>query len=263
MKALSKSYPTNLSDRQWQLLKPLIPPAKSGGRPRRVDLRAVLNAIFYLLVSGCAWSMLPGDFPPYKTVYHYFRQWRIEGVWQQLNDRLRRMVRVNAGRHASPSAAILDSQTRRLSTMIARAVGYDGAKHIKGRKLHLLVDTLGLVLVAVVTAASVSERDGARWVFATIRDRFPRLLWIWVDGGYAGAEFTGWVMQSYHWILRVVRRPQQAKGFVKLLVRWRVERTFGWLNWCRRFSKDYEGLPETHEAMVYAAMVRLMVRRLA
>lgn len=263
MKALSKSYPTNLSDRQWQLLKPLIPPAKSGGRPRRVDLRAVLNAIFYLLVSGCAWSMLPGDFPPYKTVYHYFRQWRIEGVWQQLNDRLRRMVRVNAGRHASPSAAILDSQTRRLSTMIARAVGYDGAKHIKGRKLHLLVDTLGLVLVAVVTAASVSERDGARWVFATIRDRFPRLLWIWVDGGYAGAEFTGWVMQSYHWILRVVRRPQQAKGFVKLPVRWRVERTFGWLNWCRRFSKDYEGLPETHEAMVYAAMVRLMVRRLA
>lgn len=263
MKALSKSYPTNLSDRQWQLLKPLIPPAKPGGRPRSVEMRAVLNAIFYLLVSGCAWSMLPNDFPPAKTVYHYFRQWRIEGVWQRLNDRLRRMVRLKAGRHASPSAAILDSQTRRLSTMLAKAVGYDAAKHIKGRKLHLLVDTLGLVMVAVVTAASVSERDGARLVFATIRGRFPRLLWIWVDGGYAGAEFTGWVMQTYHWLLRVVRRPQQAKGFVKLPVRWRVERTFGWLNWCRRFSKDYEGLPETHEAMVYAAMVRIMVRRLA
>jgi transposase len=263
MKALSKSYPTNLTERQWQLLKPLIPPAKAGGRPRRVDLRAVLNAIFYLLVSGCAWSLLPGDFPPSKTVYHYFRQWRIEGVWQRLNDRLRRMVRVKAGRHPSPSAAILDSQTRRLSTMLAQAVGYDGAKHINGRKLHLLVDTLGLVMVAVVTAASVSERDGARLVFATIRGRFPRLLWIWVDGGYAGAEFVGWVMQTYHWIVRVVRRPQQTRGFVKLPVRWRVERTFGWLNWCRRFSKDYEVLPETHEAMVYAAMVRLMVRRLA
>lgn len=263
MKAPKKSYPTNLSNRQWQLLKPLIPPGKPGGRPRTVDLRAILDAIFYLLVSGCAWSMLPGDFPPYKTVYHYFRQWRIEGVWQQLNDRLRRMVRVKAGRHPSASAAILDSQTRRLSTMLSKAVGYDAAKHLKGRKLHLLVDTLGLVLVAVVTAASVSERDGARLVFATIRDRFPRLLWIWVDAGYAGADFTGWVMQTYHWILRVVRRPQQTKGFVKLPVRWRVERTFGWLNWCRRFSKDYEGLPETHEAMVYAAMVRLMVRRLA
>ena len=147
--------------------------------------------------------------------------------------------------------------------MISQAVGYDGAKHIKGRKLHLLVDTLGLVMIAVVTAACVSERDGARLVFAAIRGRFPRLLWIWVDAGYAGAEFAIWVMQTYHWILRVVRRPQQVKGFVKLPVRWRVERTFGWLNWCRCFGKDYEVLPETHEAMVYAAMVRFMVRRLA
>lgn len=263
MKALSKSYPTNLTNSQWQLLKPLIPPAKPGGRPRSVDMRAVLNAIFYVLVSGCAWSMLPGDFPPAKTVYHYFRQWRIDGVWQILNDRLRRMVRVKAGRHPTPSAAILDSQSCRLATMVSKAVGYDAAKRVKGRTLHLLVDTLGLVLVAVVSAASVTERDGARIVFATIRGRFPRLSWIWVDGGYAGAEFSTWVMQSYQWMLRVVRRPEQTKGFVKLPVRWRVERSFGWLNWCRRLSKDYEVLPETHEAMVYAAMVRLMVRRLA
>lgn len=263
MKALSKSYPTNLSNSQWQLLKPLIPIAKPGGRRRSVDIRAILNAIFYVLVTGCAWRMLPGDFPPYKTVYHYFRQWRVEGVWQLLNDRLRRMVRVKAGRHPSPSAAILDSQSCKLATMIAQAVGYDGAKRVKGRKLHLLVDTLGLVMVAVVTACSVSERDGARLVFATIRRRFPRLLWIWVDAGYAGAEFFSWVLHTYHWLLRVVRRPQQTKSFVKLPVRWRVERTFGWLNWCRRFSKDYEVLPETKEALVYAAMVRLMVRRLA
>lgn len=263
MKALSKSYPTNLTNKQWQLLEPLIPKAKSGGRRRRVDMRAILNGIFYVLVSGCAWRMLPGDLPPYKTVYHYFRQWRIEGVWQVLNDRLRRMVRLKEGRHPSPSAAILDSQTCRLASMVSEAVGYDAAKRTKGRKLHLLVDTLGLVLLAVVTAANVPERDGARLVFATIRGRFPRLLWIWADGGYGGAEFTLWVMQTYHWILRVVRRPEEAKGFVKLPVRWRVERTFGWLNWCRRFSKDYEVLPETHEALVYAAMVRLMVRRLA
>jgi putative transposase len=147
--------------------------------------------------------------------------------------------------------------------MVSEAVGYDAAKRTKGRKLHLLVDTLGLVLIAVVTAANLPERDGARLVFAAIRRRFPRLLWIWVDGGYSGAEFTQWVMQTYHWILRVVRRPEESKGFVKLPVRWRVERTFGWLNWCRRFSKDYEVLPETHEALVYAAMVRLMIRRLA
>lgn len=152
-------------------------------------------SIFYLLVSGCAWSMLPGDFPPYKTVYHYLRKWRIEGVWQQLNDRLRRMVRVKAGRHPSPSAAILDGQTRRLSTMLSKAVGYDAAKHIKGRKLHLLVDTMGLVMVAVVTAASVGERDGAPIVFAAIRGRFPRLLWIWLDGGYSGGDFACWVLQ--------------------------------------------------------------------
>lgn len=147
--------------------------------------------------------------------------------------------------------------------MLSQAVGYDAAKRVKGRKLHLLVDTLGLVLVAVVTAASMSERDGARLVFATVRGRFPRLLWIWVDGGYAGAAFDKWVKQNYRWLLQVVRRPEKRQGFVKLPVRWRVERTFGWLNWCRRFSKDYEVLPETREALVYAAMVRLMVRRLA
>lgn len=263
MKATSKSYPTNLTDAQWQLLQPLIPAAKPGGRRRTVDIRAVLNAIFYVLVSGCAWRMLPRDFPPYQTVYHYFRQWRMAGVWQRLNDRLRRMVRVEAGRHPSPSAAILDSQSCKLATMVSQAVGYDAAKRVKGRKLHLLVDTVGLVLIAVVTAADLPERDGARLVFSLIRDRFPRLLWIWVDGGYAGAEFVAWVMQTYHWLLRVVRRPEESKGFVKLPVRWRVERTFGWLNWCRRLGKDYEGLPETREAMVYAAMVRLMVRRLA
>lgn len=263
MKAVSKSYPTNLTTPQWQLLQPFLPAAKSGGRQRRVDLRTILNAIFYVLVSGGAWRMLPGDFPPYQTVYHYFRQWRRDGVWQRLNDRLRRMVRVREGRHPSPSAAILDSQTCKLASLIAQAVGYDAGKRIKGRKLHLLVDTLGLVLVAVVTAASVPEREGARLVFATVRRRFPRLLWVWVDGGYTGSDFSAWVMQTYHWLLRVVRRPEEAKGFVKLPVRWRVERTFGWLNWCRRFSKDYEVLPETHEALVYAAMVRLMVRRLA
>ena len=207
--------------------------------------------------------MLPADLPPYQTVYHYFRQWRIEDVWQVLNDRLRRVVHLKEGRHPSPSAAILDSQTCRLASMVSEAVGYDAAKRTKGRKLHLLVDTLGLVLLAVVMAANVPERDGARLVFASIRGRFPRLLWIWADGGYGGAEFALWVMQTYHWILRVVRRSEEAKGFVKLPVRWRVERTFGWLNGCRRFSKDYEVLPETHEVLVYAAMVRLMVRRLA
>jgi putative transposase len=196
--------------------------------------------------------MCPGDFLRYKTVYYYFRKWRRE--WQQLHERLRGMVRVKAGWHPSPSAAMLDRQTRRLSTILSKAVGYDAAKPIKAGKVHLLVDTLGLVMVAVVRAAHVPEQGEARMVFAA---RSFSASVVDLDGW----DFAYWVLQTYHWIVRVVRCLEQTKGFVKLPVRWGVERRFGWLNWCRR--KDYEVLPETQDAMVYGAMVRLMVRRLA
>ncbi|MBW4468183.1 MAG: IS5 family transposase [Pegethrix bostrychoides GSE-TBD4-15B] len=263
---MTSSYRTDLTDEQWELLSPLIPPAKPGGRPRTVDMRAVVNAIFYLLVTGCAWELLPHDFPKPKTVYHYFRQWRIEGDWERIHDKLRQWVRVSDGRMTSPSAMILDSQSVKSATMVHEAVGYDGGKRVKGRKRHLLVDTMGLMILVVVTAASVPEREGAKLVFEKlngIRQQFMRLVLIWVDGGYEGAEFMRWVMDHYRWIIETVKRSDTAKGFVVLPKRWIVERRFGWWNWCRRLSKDYEGLPKTSEAMIQVAMIRVMLRRLA
>lgn len=263
---MTSSYRTDLTDEQWELLSPLIPPAKPGGRPRTVDMRAVVNAIFYVLVAGCAWELLPHDFPKPKTVYHYFRQWRIDGDWERIHDKLRQWVRVSEDRMPSPSAMILDSQSVKSATMVHEAVGYDGGKRVKGRKRHLLVDTMGLMVLVVVTAASVPEREGAKLVLEKlngIRQHFTRLVLIWVDGGYEGAEFMRWVMDRYRWIIETVKRSDSAKGFVVLPKRWIVERTFGWWNWCRRLSKDYEELPKTSEAMIQVAMIRVMLRRLA
>lgn len=263
---MSQSYPSDLTDEQWELLSGLIPSAKAGGRPRSVDMQAVVNGILYILCAGCAWRMLPHDFPAWKTVYHYFRQWRIDGTWQRINEKLQQWVRVMEDRESTPSAAVLDSQSVETATMVNIEVGYDGGKQVKGRKRHLLVDTLGLVVMVVVTAANVNDRDGARHLFGKlyqIRQRFPRLVRIWVDGGYSGEEFMRWVMDAYRWILELVLRSQTAQGFELLPKRWVVERTFGWFNWCRRLSKDYEILPETSEAFIYVGMIRLLLRRLA
>ena len=176
------------------------------------------------------------------------------------------MVRVSSDREPSPSEAIMDSQSIETATMVANEVGYDSGKKIKGRKRHILIDTLGLLIVVVITAANVSEQAGAKKVLTKlnqVRDRFNRLITIWVDGGYRGQDFAHWVIDVYHWILSVVTRHQEQKGFVVLPKRWLVERTFGWFNWCRRLSKDYEILPETTEAFIYVAMIRLMLKQLA
>lgn len=263
---MSSSYPSNLTQDQWELLSSLIPAAKAGGRPRSVDMQGVVNAIFYILCAGCAWRMLPSDFPRWKTVYHYFRVWRIDGTWERMNHKLHQWVRVSEDRQASPSAAILDSQSVKTATSAAIEVGYDTAKHIKGRKRHLLVDTLGLVILIVVTAANVPERAGARQVFARLvqlRHWVNRLVVIWVDGGYKGQEFMRSVMDTYGWIVQAVLRNDNVKGFVPIAQRWKVERTFGWFNWCRRLSKDYEILPQTSQTFIYIANIRLMLRRLA
>lgn len=262
---MKTSYRTDLTEEQWELLRQLIPPAKSGGRPRTVDMREVVNAILYILMAGCAWSLLPHDFPKWKTVYHYFRQWRIDGDWERIHEQLRQWVRAIEDRHPSPSAAILDSQSVETATMIHPSVGYDAGKKTKGRKRHLLVDTLGLMMVVIVTAASLPEREGAKMVLEKVhksKKRFSRLITIWVDGGYRGVDFMRWVMDTYRWILEVVLRSDDAQGFEVLPRRWVVERTFGWFNWCRRLSKDYEVLPETSEAMIQVAMIRIMLRRL-
>jgi len=254
-------YPTDLTDSQWNLIKEYLPPAKPGGRPRTLDLRMVINALFYVLKTGCQWRMLPREYPKWQSVYSYFRQWRDDGTWQRLHARLRARVRQQAGRHKHPTAGCLDSQSV-ATTLVPGVRGYDAGKHVMGRKRHLLVDTLGLLLTLVVTAASVSDPAGARLVLAQRPGFCKNLRKIWVDGTYRG-ELLTWVAQRFRFRLEPVLRPEGQRGFAVLPHRWVVERTFAWFDLHRRLSKDYEGTTTSSEAMCYLAMTRLMVRRLA
>ena len=254
-------YPTDLTDRQWDWIKDLIPPAKAGGRPRTLDMRQVINAILYVVVGGIQWRMLPREYPAWKSVYHYFRQWRDDGTWRRLHDTLRAVVRRKAGRHKHPTAGCLDRQSVK-TTQVPGIRGYDKGKNVHGRKRHLLVDTMGLLLVVVVTSAAISDPAGARLLFARLGGACKNLRRIWVDGTYRGT-LVDWVVEHFRVVLQPVLRSDDMKGFVVLPRRWVVERTFAWLTPCRRLSKDYEGLSATSEAMIYLAMTRLLLRRLA
>ena len=223
-------------------------------------MRHVLNAIVYLVVGGIQWRMLPTDYPKWQTVYTYFRTWRDAGTWQRIHDTLRAEVRRRAGRHKHPTAGSLDSQSVKTTT-IPGMRGFDKGKNVNGRKRHLLVDPLGLVLAVVVTAASVSDPAGARVLFRRVGGAGKNLRKLWVDGTYRG-KLVAWVSQHCQFRLLPVLRSDDQKGFVVLPRRWVVERTFAWLTQCRRLSKDYEVLPATSEAMIYIAMTRLMLRRL-
>lgn len=294
-----KAYKSDLTDAQWLLIKPLIPPAKPGGHPRTVDMREILNGIFYVLRTGCSWEMMPHDLPPYSTVYYYFRRWQRQGVWQQINNALRQKVRKLEGREPSASAAIADSQsvkttekkgnpmlplknegsplrrslappTDTLNTGLpsffktvfpGEVYGFDGGKLVKGRKRHVVVDTQGLLLGVVVTEANTQDRVGAAAVIMEDSCDSGKLKLIWVDQGYSGERFAQAIALICGAEVEVVKRTEP--GFEVLPRRWVVERTFGWLGRYRRLSKDYELLPEVSEAMIYGAMVRLMLNRLA
>jgi len=260
----SLRYYTDVTDAQWTVLCKWISKPCSHGRPIVHSRRELINAIFYVARTGCAWRLLPKDFAPWQTVYGYFRQGRIHGLWQRIHDHLREQVRSMEGRRRQPSVAILDSQTVKAAEP-GGIRGYDAAKHLTGRKRHLLVDTLGLLWRVGVTAASVQDRDGAKPLLAPLARECTRLRRIWADGGYRG-RLVEWVrrLRAQRRIeLEIVERAEGQKGFAVLPKRWIVERTFGWLVKWRRLRCDYERLTATSEAMIHAAMIGVMLRRIA
>jgi putative transposase len=255
-----KKYPTDLTDSQWNHIKDLFPQPKATGRPREIKFREVVNAINYLLFTGCQWRFIPNDYPPWSTVYGYFRAWQESGLWYRMHETLRSDLRQKKGRHKHPTAGSADSQSVK-TTSVPSSRGFDGGKKIMGRKRHILVDTMGLILVLVVTTACVQDRDGLKKLLRSFGIHRKKLRKIWVDGGYRG-QILDWVKSRFRYCLEVVLRSDDQKGFVVLPRRWVVERTFAWLNNHRRLSKDYERFTKTSETMIQIAMMRLMLRRL-
>jgi putative transposase len=254
-------YSSDLTNRQWQLIRQLLPPHSRRGR-RPIDRRRIINAILYVTRTGCQWRMLPKDFPNWSTAYGVFRRWRDDGTWRRIHDRLREKVRKAAGKKSTPTVAIVDSQSIRTAEG-GEERGYDAGKKITGRKRHLAVDTLGLMLAVVIHSAAVQDQDGAKRVMEKLGEQFRRIKVVFGDSAYGRSGLPGWIKETFGWVLQTVLRPVGVKGFVVLPKRWIVERTFAWLVRYRRHGKDYEKTEASSEAMIYIAMISLMSKRLA
>lgn len=253
-------YSSDLTDRQWQSIVKLLPPKSRRGR-RPIDRRWIINAISYVVRTGCQWRLLPKCFPNWSTVYGIFWKWRNDGTWERIHDKLREKVRKAVGKKSTPTVAIVDSQSIRTAEG-GEERGYDAGKKITGRKRHVAVDTLGLILAIVVHGAGVQDQHGAEWVMDVLAEKFRRLKVVFGDSAYKRTGFPDWVNETFGWVVQTVLRPVNVKGFVVLPKRWIVERTFAWLARYRRHSKDYEKTTASAEAITHIAMINLMSKRL-